>query len=401
MKKILLTFLGSLIISLPCYAEKEVVIIPFDSSNDIKELSYAVSDNISQSLSFSEDIYIINRGQLMSSLKEKKLSIDLSKLNYVSSFFDSDITIKGKLSKVKNDSYQNNEIFNLDIDLLDPKKGKILKKISIKANNIFLLQEKAVKEIIKEQNLYNTEEQLRIINNISYPTSNVKAYMLYLASKNYSYIMTENSIKEAIEYLDKAIKIDNKFTLAKAEKAELNSILLLYSYFKEDLKVDDVNRLLDYINKNLLNTNLIQVFKAKSVVYFVTKSYKNSLLEAKKAYEVSTGDSYSNYLIWLNEKKDDSLLEKSLKYNKFFLPALISKSILEKNKENYDNALDIYKKINSFTPNQVMIDLLIADLYLEQGNRNKALKIYENILSKDNQNYKANIGLGKNISRER
>ncbi|MFN8576852.1 MAG: tetratricopeptide repeat protein [Candidatus Sericytochromatia bacterium] len=394
MKKIVIAFLSSLIFNLPSYAEKGIVIIPFESTNESKNLSYAISDNISQSLALSEDIYIINRGQLMSALKEKNLSIDLSKLNYVSSFFESDFTIKGKLLKSNNNSYQNSELYSLDIDLLDSKNGKIIKNIDIKSNDIFKLQEKAVKELLKTQKIYNTDEQLKNISNINYLTNDLKAYMLYLTAKNYSFIMTEESIKDAIEYLDKAIKLDSKFSLAKAEKAELKAILLLYSYFNEDVKTQDINRLSEYINKNLLDYSSIQLFRAKSIIYFLLKDYKNSLLEAKKAYEMSTGDSFTNYLIWLNDK-DEVFLDKSLKYNNFFLPALISKSILEKNKENYESALEIYNKVNLFTPKQIMIDNLIADIYLEQKKRTKALKIYETNLYKEPNNYKVNIGLGK------
>lgn len=395
MKKIISAFLINLIISLPVYSEKQVTVIPFDSSNDIKDISYGISDNISQSLVFSEDIYVINRGQLMSALKEKKLSVDLSKLNYVSSFFDTDLTIKGKLSKIQNNNYQNSEIYNLNLDLYDSKNGKLINKLNIKANNIFSLQDKAVKEIIKSQNIYNTEEQWKIINSFNYLTSDIKAYKLYTTSKNYSYIMTENSIKESIDYLDKAIKTDPKFLVAKADKAELMSILLLYSYFNGNLKIDEINKLSEFINKNLLNTNFNQVYKAKSVLYFLTKNYKEGLVEAQKSYELSKGDAYSNYLIWLNESKDNSLLDKALTYNSYFLPALISKSNIEKNNENYEAAANILNKINSFTPKQQMIDLLLADIYFSQNKDDKALKEYEAILDKDPFNYKANLGLGR------
>lgn len=396
MKKIFLSLFISFSLALPAYSQKEIVIIPFDSSNELKNLSYALTDNISESLTLTEDVYVIDRGQLMSALREKNISIDLTKLNYVSSFFDTDLTIKGKLINLKNNSINNNENYNLELNILDSKNGQVIKKINVKANNIFTLQNKAIKEIIKEQNILVTENQLRAINTINYSTANIQAYLYYLASKSNSNIMTESSIGQAIDFLDKALKNDPKFILAKAEKAELTSIVLLYSKFQENIKQNEINKLDKYIESNLKNTDLPQVYKAKSLIYYLKGDNKNSLQEAKKAYELSPNDTYTNYLIWINQSnKDESLMENSLRTNSYFIPFLISKAIEEKNKAKYDQALEIYERINKFTPKQNMINSFIGDIYLEQEKRNQAVKIFEEILTKEPQNYKANIGLGR------
>lgn len=395
MKKLFLLALLSLNINLTAYAQREVVVIPFDYNNpEVKEFAYGISDNISESLNLAEDTISIGRDQLVSALREKKSTVDINKLNYVSSLFDTDLTIKGKLSKAKSNSYQGNYIYELEISILDSKQGKLLKKFVSKDYNIFTLQNKVTSQIIQEYKFLINDNQKNIINNNS--TANIDAYLLYLKAKNYISFMTEESLRNSMTIIDKSLAIDPDFKKAQAEKAEIGSMILLYSYLQENVNTKVLENFDSYINKSLDESNLPQIYRAKSIIAYLKSDYKEALIEAKKAYEVDPNNSFSNYLIWLTEdKKDNNLIAKSLKSNRYFVPSLIAQAISEREKGNDDKALDIYQKINSFLPEQLLIDLLIGDHYLDQGQKNKAISYFQKVLKKDQENYKATLGMGR------
>jgi TolB-like protein len=194
------------------------------------------------------------------------------------------VKIHAQLINIGNDDHMWAETFTSDI------------------NNMFSIQSEIAQLIASQLKAIITPEEKKILE--TKPTINSEAYDLYLRAREYFHRGGKSNINMAINFYERAIKLDPKFALAYS--------WLGMAYFKQTvsdnfLEENFADTLLYFANKALsINPNLSDGYWLRSEYYRRLAEHDSSIVDARLAlkFNPNNGQAYKTLGLNYYSKKD-------------------------------------------------------------------------------------------------
>ncbi len=222
---------------------------------------------------------------------------------------------------------------------------------------------------------------------------------------------------EAIELFDKALKINKKYSLALASRAEAQALLSTNIFTpKNGIKKArlEMQSFENAFISSELTPDLCESHRALSLVYFVQERYEEGLEEAKKAVELNEEDAESYLLLWLNSpdkkilKRDNykatnyykaldlnsKLIDRFLDLNSKLSFAYYQLGMANAAQNNYTDAVDYYEEAIKLTPESEDVFISFGVLYNHAEKFSDAIIQFKEALNIDSERPDANFGLG-------
>ncbi len=359
--------------------KKTIAVLPFSDFNETKENEFfadGITDDILTQLSKISELKVISRTSVMKYKNSKMNLEDIARELGAGSILEGSVRTSGnkirivsQLIDASNDTHLWSETYDRELNDIFNIQSEISEKIAEALNSKLLPLEK---EIIESQY-----------------TENFDAYLYYSKGRHeyFNYSMEEN--EKAIEFFNKAIKIDSNYALAIAGLAEAIEQKVL----KYNGNVELYDSAMNLSKKALkINPNLPEAYKSLATAFNGLGKEDQSLLYYRKAIELNPNywDAILNYgQILLSKNKFDEAffwISKAQKLAPDNLIGLISLSIIYKNLNCYSNAIDWATKALNLQPNKTFVSFLnshLAELYLNTGEFSKARKYFRKTVELD------------------
>ncbi|MFN8672777.1 MAG: CsgG/HfaB family protein [Candidatus Sericytochromatia bacterium] len=424
-------------------AKKIIAVLPFEVLSDnteYKQFGLGTTDSLSVALTTIPDFIMVERGKISSIIKEQgfqnsgftddKNSVKLGKI------LGAQVLVVGTIQVFEKQ-------FRIVSSFIEVETGRILKAIKVTGSNIFDLQDKLAENLIENQNIMLSNDKKNEITKVTKATQNLEAYNYFTSGKTfyYNYIehgfirktaysldtkqkMSNNDIidnlTKSIEYFNKALAIDNNYSLAYSAKAESELALASFYYFKlmDKNKKDEITNLFESAKKDAyksleLNPLLPQTYRAIGTIKYYEKKIDEAISYNLRALELNPNDGET--LLWLSssyfskaisekdiDKKIESL-QNAIKYNKNYLTAykllatyLNKKEKIDESETILEQALEIDPKDKDTIEDLKKIYYKKASLNFQNKNYLNTINYYKKILNFDNKNAELYSNLGIN-----
>lgn len=398
LKKIILTaslFLS--LFSLPAFAEKRIAVLPFDvpdSRPEMKQFGFGITDTITIALSNIQEFIMIDRSQFQNVLKEQSIQqsglIDSEKAVKLGKLLGAEILVIGAIQTDGNN-------YRITARLTEVETGRIIKAVQVTGTNIFELQDKIAQEVISQQQIKPTETVINRIKNVLKATNDVNAYDSYIQGRNSFLLFTAKGYQNAIDYYDKALSIDNSYTLALASKAEAQALLSseMESSGKPYKEILD-NALINAKEALKQSDNLGDVHRALSMIYKIQGKFAEGKNEAEKALKLNPNDADAYYLLWANSSAsiEDPLIQKAVSLNPFIVKKHIAIGYAYHKQSKYREAVEIYKQAIQLNPKFITAYVALGYSYDKLNELENAEQAFRNAIAIKNSVADGHAGLG-------
>ena len=242
------------------------------------------------------------------------------------------------------------------------------------ANNLFKIQDKISKKILKELKIKLSIEDTNSRKNVL--TSNTEAYEAYLKGNQLLVNRKPKEIEEAIKQFKLAISLDDTFAMAYAKLATSYSHLFEYGNIKREIAFKNMR---DNVDKALLLDNTLGSAYAALGHYYKDraqqsndddqKSYKEAM---KKAYELEPNN--PEIIMWYGnsiDAEDDKRIEMYLKAHQIDpLAPVIMQNIASnyKFKKEYQKAEEYTKKNIALNPEFIGSRTFLIEMITDSPN---------------------------------
>lgn len=302
--------------------ERSIAVLPFADMSSDKSQGYfgdGIAEEILNSLARLNQLVVISR---TSSFNFKKTNTDIREIGKI---LDVNYVLEGSVRK-------DNDKVRITAQLIEVTSGAHIwsQTFDRELTSIFALQDELTFAITQALKLNLLPEQLE---HEAGMTTNPKAYELFVQGRELAYQRTSNSLQEAADLLNKAIAIDEKFYLAKAQLFTVYGLAGFYGGFSLDIQNSEKERLFwalmvapDFPLKNLVLAMYVET-NNKLEIDGISELYA-------KAYQQAPNDPLIQNLYTLNLTLTN--LEKAIE---------IRSQILKTNPEshvNYSNLLYLY-----------------------------------------------------------
>lgn len=393
------------------FPAKSIAVLPFKNLSGSDENLYfsdGVMEAILNNLSRIQDLKVISRTSVEQYRNQNKSIPEIARELEVANILEGsvqrvgdEVRVTAQLISAENDEHIWAD--NYDRHLTD----------------IFSIQSEIAQTIADNLEVIMTMEERELIKNA--PTSNLKAYELYLKADNIR-ARTEDKILEAISLLDEAIKLDPDFGWPYALKGDFLSSLSVYGYSKS-IWQDSVHVLADIAIEK--DSKDYFAYGLKGWLHDMVHDDATAIRYFEKSISINPNFSYSYFYLGTVysqrgefEKAIDYLL-KGLSLNRAtgedyyqrngFLFAGIDFELacqnfyqaFERNPENtlilaelvtchryfkeHDKALEYALKYLKLNPDLVNAKSLVAETYLALQNFEKAETYYREMMSRTDQ----------------
>lgn len=275
----------------PTELEKSIAVLPFkNDSNDSTNVHIinGLMESILNNLQKIEDLRVVSRTSIEKYRNSDKTIPEMAEELNVSYF------IEGSGQKI-------GDQIQLNIQLIEARKDNHLwaEQYNREAKDIFKLQREVAKSIADEIQVIITPDEEANINKVL--TDNFVAYDYFLKGRDLLYTGSDEDLKEAITYFEKAIAHDSEFASAYAD------IAIAY-YFVDVLQAEKkyTKQISHHADQALLfDSTLPQSLIAKALFYMSTDQNKLAVPYFEKALQYNPNsalvinflsDFYANYV---------------------------------------------------------------------------------------------------------
>lgn len=390
LKKLVISSIIALSVSLPVWADKKIAVMPFESPDkkeETQQFSFGTMASIIHTLKNVDDYIVIDRGQIENIIKElgfqqssftAKDQIKIGKLSGV------DILVFGTIQKSNNN-------YRINVNFTDVQSGSILKTFQVTGSDMFLLQDQLSSEILRGSKLTAKD----IIK-----TTNSKAYNNYIKAKDLSNNFDKKNLEKALSLLNQTIKSDNTYFQAYSERAKVNAMLALIN------KRNGINYLDKFSNAEIDAEKALEADN-KDVSAYIALFITGEIEKKEDSKDIinngikSDKSEFSKYLSLLGSFYKNSNLEDAEYYYKLALDTDKNNvysyhdlaGIYTKKKE-YDKAIDLYKKSLEINPNFLSSKYNLAGTYIRNRDVANAKKQYMEIIQISPESSPAYFSLG-------
>lgn len=368
----------TLAFSLPAFADKKIAVLPFNTHNateDIKQFSFGTMASINHTLSGMEEYTVIDRGQIENILKEigfQKTGLTEKDQVKAGKLFGVDVLVLGTIQKSNNN-------YRINLNFTDVQTGKIIKTFQVTGNEIFDLQDKLAIEILKDTKLTAKD----IIK-----TTSSDAYNYFIKAKDLTNTFNKENMINALSLLNQAIKIDNNYLEAYAERAKVNAVLSFILKKGNQTYLDKMsNAELDAEKVLNQDENNIDAYLALYIVG-ETAGRRDELGDIfYKAQKINSFElaainySIADYFYTKkNYKESEYFFKKSIEADSKYIYSYFTLGNMYNNQKKQDQAIDIYKRGLQVDPKYTLIKINLGNLYVEKQQYDLALKEYKEVI---------------------
>ncbi len=386
-----------LTLSLPAFAEKRIAVLPFDvpdSRPDMKQFGVGITDTITIALGNVKEYIMIDRSQLQNILKEQTIQhsgfIDSEKAVKLGKLMGAEVLIIGAIQ-------HEGATYRITARLTEVESGKIIKAVQVTGNSIFDLQDKLAFEIIGQIDCTLTDKLIIKMKKIINATRNVNAYDLYIKGRNEYLLFTQKGYEEAISLFDKALQLDQNYTLALASKAEAQALLSSelevngkpYKYLLETAEIN-ANQAIKQ------NDELGDVHRALSTIYKLQGRFEDGKKEAQEAIEMNPNDADAYYLLWANSqgKLDDPVIQKAITLNPYIIKKHLAIGYAYFKQKKFQEAISVYQELIKVNPDFIMAYVGLGYAYDQIEDFDNAAKAFQDAVSLKDSVADGHAGLG-------
>jgi len=161
-----------------------------------------------------------------------------------------------------------------------------------KLADVFDIQEQVSKQIVDALMVKLTPtEKVELTKR---PTLNAEAFDYNLRARNFLYKQSKNNVQFAIQFFEKAVKLDSRYAEAYAGMAE--AYALKYAYFeRKDIWLDKAIEL--SLKAIMYDSTLAEAYAALGLSYFFKGTFDEALIAAKKAIELDSNNFFGYWIL--------------------------------------------------------------------------------------------------------
>ncbi len=274
-------------------------------------------------------------------------------------------------------------------------------------DDILKIQQEVSKKIVRELEITLSPKEEKSLE--KYPTTNPKAYQLFIKGRSYANRRNQEDLVASIGFFQQAIELDPEYAEAYAEMAHtLRLISDENKIFENDEdRIEQINKLLDKAFE--IDPNTVRYYSTKGIIYFGESKYNKAKEYYEKAIELNPNDATTyHYFALFYSLKPESNFKKALELisiaNKLepYSNVLISNKIIYLLKNNkLKEAEEFYKINNSYLSEAYKIwigNYLIRTkariISFEKKDWRESIKFYHKAVEEDSLNPEITLQLG-------
>lgn len=353
-----------------------IAVLPFTNFSDDKENEYfadGITDDILTQLSKISGLKVISRTSVM---KYKNLNLsmkDISKQLEAGTILEGSvrkygnkIRIVGQLIDANTDTHLWSETYDREFKDIFNIQSEIAERIAASLHTQLLPLEK---------------KQLK-----HKSTSNITAYTYYLKGKELYYNYSEDDNNKAIDYFNKALKVDSNYALAYAGLADTYNQRVSKYWYPDSL----IDSALIFSKRAIkINPNLAEAYKALASSYQSQNKYELAIANYKRAIQLNPNFwsaivNYGQILTFLGQH-DEALYwirrANELAPNDLF--GTISVSLVYKNLNCQNAAINWCTKAIKMEEENKFANFYMGEIYLSAGDFNNSRKYFKKTIKLD------------------
>lgn len=352
---------------------KSIAVLPFkDLNSKDPEFTFGLHGDISTSLSRVKELQVIYRTSVYHFKNSKKTAVEIGRELNV------EWLLKGEVKQTAEDINvilhlinisTNSEIWTEQYDE------------QLTAENIFLIQDRATKDLLETLNVHSTRKEKQNIEHN--PTNNLNAYRLYIQGRNCLDQRTESALYQGLDCFQGAIETDPEYSLAWSGLADALSLLLYYGFPFPKNSPDPLEAAMKAVK---LNDELGEAHASLGIAYSTHQDGVAGYKELEIALQLTPG--YAEALIWfgwinLVLNRPEEALNAALKAIRLnpLAPAfrVYLSDIYLANKE-YEKALAEAKRAREINPDYGLAHFMEGLAFYHVGKYEKAVQAFQKAL---------------------
>jgi adenylate cyclase len=353
-------------------AGKSIIVLPFENfSPDIEQeyFSDGLTEEIITDLSQIKDLMVISRSSAMTYKGARK------KVREIASEVNVQFVLEGSVRKANNN-------IKISVQLIDAFNDTHLwaEKYSGTLDDVFTIQEKVSRSVVESLKMTLNQEEKK-------PTSNLKAYDLYLLGRYYWNKRTEEGLGLCIKYFEQAIELDKSYALAYAGLSDAYYVGADWNYLEPVMAYERSRALA----KEAISIDS-RIAEAHATLAGIADNYEYDYPKAESLYRIAiklnqnyaTGwQWYADYLARLGRFEEAfESISQALQLDPFSPVKNFACGFIYYYSGDYDNALLKFNdtlRIDQMFP---YLRFLMFMSYYQKGSMNEAVAEYRNVLVK-------------------
>lgn len=258
--------------------DPSVAVLPFENLSALEENEYfsdGVTEEIIAHLSQLPDLKVISRTSFMQYKKHSKSLSEIGQELGVATILEGSVRRQGERVRIAA------QLINVETDT-----HLWVQTFDRELEDIFAIQSEVAEQIARALRAeLNPIDQARLA---TAPTSDLEAYNLYLQGRFYWNKRTEEGLKTAIDYFQRAVERDPEFARAHAGIASAYVLLPAYSSV---LRVEVEPLVWEYAKRALeLDSGLAEAHSAGALQLEWSRDFSAALQAHQRAIEAEPGD---------------------------------------------------------------------------------------------------------------
>ncbi len=353
---------------------KVIAVLPFENISQDEESNYfgdGLAEELIVNLSRLNDVKVVSRTTTMQYKRTKKDIKTIGKeLNarYIMEGsvrkFQDNLRISAQLIDVLSDTQLWAETF----------KGKLA--------DVFDIQEQVSKQIVDALTVKLTPtEKVELTKR---PTLNAEAFDYNLRARNFLYKQSKNNVQFAIQFFEKAVKLDSRYAEAYAGMAE--AYALKYAYFdRKDVWLDKALEL--SLKAIMYDSTLAEAYAALALSYYYKGTFDEALTAVQKALGLDANNFFAYWIlgrIYYTTDREKEAIEpykKVIEINPDFYTVYSDLRMVyerlgdkEKNDELVKTSLEFYKHFLEQNPDDGRARIFFAQMLIIANKIDEAKK---------------------------
>lgn len=341
-----------LMIGSAAFAQKKqrVAVLPFQNVGEDRKydwLSDGFSETLAEAILQVQSVYIVSTNQVTSVMRANDVDITnvYNPANYlkIGKILEVDLLITGGFLTDFDDP--NIKASARVIDMATQKTIQDCKVTGLLKEKAFIFQmyDEIVDKVTACIGVALSDQEVKNVKAITENTSSFSAYEYYIRGRKEHLKFSVASFPKAVEWYQKAIEVDDQFTLALAAMGETYAF---WAYQKE-LNNEEYQSMYDVAVATCekavqLAPELGSVRRSLAVAYAQTRQWDKAEVEAQKAVDLNPNDAESWFELWVTKgykKIDSPYITKTLEINPALPSANLDLGVAYYNAGNKDKSL--------------------------------------------------------------
>ena len=276
--------------------------------------------------------------------------------------------------------YHSNTL-NIQTELTDVDENSQIwgEQFNRKMSDIFVVQEEIAKEITNKLRLRLSGKDKKKLTKRY--TQNIDAYHCYLKGRYHQFKRTREGFLKAVEYFERAIRVDSKYALAYTGLADSYNLLASYGY---QAPQETLQLVQEMAKKALeLDSRIGEAHASLGYSLLLSRDWPAAEREFERALELSpacaTAHLWFGLFLNVTGRFDESMakLKKALELEPLSVVVNLNLGMLHLFKREYDKAIEQFQLTLETDPGHLVVHFFLGLAYEAKGEMDAAIKELE------------------------